>query len=66
MTQQEMDTHTADRLWAEYARTRDPRTRDALVHQFERLAYSLANRFARRGAALPRGSGVRSKSRFAR
>jgi RNA polymerase sigma-B factor len=44
------DTRTADRLWADYARTHDPRTRDALVHQFERLAYSIANRFAKRGA----------------
>jgi RNA polymerase sigma-B factor len=50
MTQQETDTRIADRLWADYARTKDPRTREALVHQFERLAYSIANRFARRGA----------------
>jgi len=40
---------TADYLWAHYARTGDPRTRDALVHQFERLAYSIANRYTRRG-----------------
>lgn len=49
MTRQQEDTLTADRLWAEYARTHNPRTRDALVHQFERLAFSIANRFARRG-----------------
>ncbi|MFN3650120.1 MAG: SigB/SigF/SigG family RNA polymerase sigma factor [Armatimonadota bacterium] len=49
MTVRELDTLTANRLWEEYARTRDPRTRDAIVHQFERLAYSIANRFARRG-----------------
>lgn len=49
MTQQEMQTRAADRLWADYALTRDPRTRDALVQQFECLAYSIANRFARRG-----------------
>ena len=47
MTQQTLDTRTADRLWAEYARNKDPRTREALVHQFERLAYSIANRYAR-------------------
>jgi RNA polymerase sigma-B factor len=49
-TDRGQDTLIADRLWADYARTRDPRTRDAIVHQFERLAYSIANRFARRGA----------------
>src|SRR5207244_1533431 len=49
MTVREEDSRTADRLWAGYARTRDPRTRDALVHQFERLAYSIANRFVGRG-----------------
>jgi RNA polymerase sigma-B factor len=43
------ESRVADRLWAEYARTHDPRTRDALVHQFERLASSIANRFARCG-----------------
>jgi RNA polymerase sigma-B factor len=43
------DTRIADRLWADYARTHDPRTREAIVHQFERLAYSIANKFARRG-----------------
>jgi RNA polymerase sigma-B factor len=50
MTRQQEDTLTADRLWADYARNRDPRTRDAIVHQFERLAYSIANRFAGKGA----------------
>ena len=50
MTAQQLDSRTADRLWADYARTRDPRTRDALVQQFERLAYSVANPFVRRGA----------------
>src|SRR3954451_19809886 len=49
MTHQE-DSRIADQLWADYARTRDPRTRAAIIHQFERLAYSIANRFARRGA----------------
>jgi len=49
MTQQEMDRSTADRLWASYARTQDPRTREELIHQFERLAYSIANRFGQRG-----------------
>lgn len=49
MTRQQEDTLTADRLWADYARTRNPHTREALVHQFERLAFSIANRFARRG-----------------
>jgi RNA polymerase sigma-B factor len=43
------DTRTADRLWADYARTHDPRTREAIIHQFERLAYSIANRFTQRG-----------------
>jgi RNA polymerase sigma-B factor len=43
------DSRVADRLWADYARTHDPRTRDAIVHQFERLAYSIANRFVKRG-----------------
>lgn len=47
MTQQTVDTRTADRLWADYARNKDPRTREALVQQFERLAYSIANRYAR-------------------
>lgn len=49
MTTHNEDCRTADRLWAEYARTRDPKTRDALVHQFRRLAYRLANPYARRG-----------------
>ncbi|MBM3460220.1 MAG: SigB/SigF/SigG family RNA polymerase sigma factor [Armatimonadetes bacterium] len=43
------ESSRADRLWNDYARTRDAATRDAIVHQFERLAYSLANKFARRG-----------------
>lgn len=47
MTQQATDVRTAERLWADYARNKDPRTREALVHQFERLAYSIANRYAR-------------------
>lgn len=50
MSHQELDTRTANRLWADYARTHDPRIREALILQFERLAYSIANRFARRGA----------------
>lgn len=50
MTQQELDNQTADRLWADYARTHNPRTREALIRQFERLAYSIANRYAQRGA----------------
>jgi DNA-directed RNA polymerase specialized sigma subunit len=49
MTPHEMDTRSADRLWSDYARTHDPRTRDALIQQLERLADALANRFARRG-----------------
>ena len=49
MSLRAVDSRTADALWAQYARTHDPRTRDELVHQFERLAYSIANRFARRG-----------------
>jgi RNA polymerase sigma-B factor len=49
MTQQEIDTHAANRLWADYSRTHDPRVREALIQQFERLAYSIANRFAQRG-----------------
>lgn len=49
MTQRETDIRQADLLWADYARNRDPRTRDALVQQFERLAYSIANRFVRPG-----------------
>jgi RNA polymerase sigma-B factor len=44
------ETRAADRLWSEYARTHDPHTREALVKQFERLAFSIANRYARRGA----------------
>jgi RNA polymerase sigma-B factor len=49
LTCREEDARNADRLWAHYARTRDPRTREAIVRQFERLAYSIANRFARKG-----------------
>jgi len=49
MTRRAENTYVADRLWADYARTQDPRTREAIVHQFERLAYSIANKFARRG-----------------
>ena len=50
MTPQQAERRTADLLWTEYARTHDPRTREALITQFERLAYSLANRYAKRGA----------------
>jgi RNA polymerase sigma-B factor len=49
MSRQGEDSRAADALWAQYARTHDPHTREALVHQFERLAYSIANRFARPG-----------------
>jgi RNA polymerase sigma-B factor len=49
MTAREEECRTADRLWAQYAHNHDPRTREELVHQFERLAYSIANRFVRRG-----------------
>lgn len=49
MTRREQDARAADRLWAGYTRSHDPQTRDALVHQFERLAYSIANRFVGRG-----------------
>lgn len=52
MTRQQEDTLVANRLWSEYARTRSPRTREQIIHQFERLAYSVANRFARRGAEI--------------
>lgn len=48
MTRQD-DTRIANQLWADYARTHDPRTRDAIVLQFQRLAFSIANRFAKRG-----------------
>ena len=50
MTRQQEDTLTADRLWSEYARTHRPETRAQIIEQFSRLAYSVANRFARRGA----------------
>lgn len=50
VTRRQEDALAADRLWAEYARTHDPRTRERLIHQFERLAYSLANRFLNCGA----------------
>lgn len=49
MTCREEDTRTANRLWADYAQTHSPRVREALVHQFERLAYSIANRFVKDG-----------------
>src|SRR5262249_7057445 len=45
----EREYRTADRLWAEYPRTHDPATRDAIIRQFQPLAYSLAHRFARPG-----------------
>ncbi len=48
MTRME-ESRIADRLWADYARTGDPHTREAIIHQFERLAYSIANRFTRKG-----------------
>src|SRR6476619_5496893 len=50
MTRQQEDTLTADRLWSEYARTHRPETRTQIIEQFSRLAFSMANRFARRGA----------------
>jgi RNA polymerase sigma-B factor len=43
------DIQRADRLWADYARNPDSRTRDAIIQQFKPFAYSLAGRFARRG-----------------
>lgn len=49
MTSRQDDTRIANQLWAEYARTHDPRTRDAIVLQFQRLAFSIANRFSKRG-----------------
>jgi RNA polymerase sigma-B factor len=52
MNPQSNDSRNADRLWADFARTGDPRTRDAIVMSFERLAYSIANRYAHRGAEL--------------
>ena len=45
MNTREQDSRTADQLWAQYARTHDPVTRDQIIHQFERLAYSIANRY---------------------
>ena len=48
-TTREQDGRIANELWDRYSRTRDPRTRDAIVHQFERLAFSIANRFAKGG-----------------
>ena len=47
MTHPQPDPRIARRLWADYARTRDPKTRDRIVAQFERLAYSIAHRYAR-------------------
>lgn len=49
MISRQDDTRIANQLWAEYARTHDPRTRDAIVLQFQRLAFSIANRFSKRG-----------------
>jgi len=49
MRVQSEQSRTADRLWSEYAATRDPRKREEIVRQFQRLAFSIANRFARRG-----------------
>jgi RNA polymerase sigma-B factor len=49
MTRQQQESQNADRLWAEYVRAQDPRTRDAIVRQFEPLAHSLARRYARSG-----------------
>ena len=37
---------TAERLWLEYARSRDATVREALVHHFVPFACSLANRYA--------------------
>src|SRR4051794_17873522 len=51
MQLQEDDSHRADRLWAEYARTRDARARAAIICQFTPLAHSLARRFIRPGMA---------------
>ena len=45
------DSQFADQLWTEYAHTHDPRTRETIIHLFERLAYGIANRFSRRGVA---------------
>ena len=43
------DTQVANQLWASYAQNPTPQTRDQIVMQFERLAYSIANRYTRRG-----------------
>lgn len=43
------DTQVANKLWADYAQNPTTQTRDQLVMQFERLAYSIANRYTRRG-----------------
>jgi RNA polymerase sigma-B factor len=40
------------RLFAEYARTRDPKVREQLVPQYSALVHSLARRFAGRGEPL--------------
>ncbi len=46
------DTLLADRLWADFAQATDARSREVarrqIIRQFTRLAYSIANRFARR------------------
>lgn len=49
ISQQRSGDPSADQLWSRYSRTRDPRTRDQIVRQFERLAYSIAHRFSRPG-----------------
>jgi RNA polymerase sigma-B factor len=40
------------RLFVEYAKTRDPKVREELVHQYTALVHSLARRFAGRGEPL--------------
>ena len=46
------DRELQHRLFAEYAKTRDPQVREQLVPQFAALVHSLARRFAGRGEPL--------------
>lgn len=49
MSDDKVESQIADSLWIEFAHTRDPRLRERIIHQFERLAYGIANRFTGRG-----------------
>lgn len=52
MSHPRRDYRAADHLWSEFASTRDPRSRDALIHHYGRLAYALASRFRDRGVLV--------------